>query len=74
MKKITIYIDNRTGDVIVEHEVAMDKMEVFSALGAATQIIYQKVMEEEARRRQVTSTQLENIVRLMAKQDKPEMN
>lgn len=74
MKTITIYFDSRSGDIVVEHAQNVDKMEIFHALASATQIVYQGVMDEEARKRAMETSQVEKLIRLMAKQRNPKMN
>lgn len=65
MKIINIYI-NKNGEVVVEHDRTLTHMEIFNALARATNIVYQSIMEEEARKRAIEVSDMERIARVMA--------
>lgn len=74
MKKVTIYYNTQTGEVVVEHVPTLDKMEIFEAMATGMRIVFQQVMEIEARKRDIDANDMEKIARLMAKQKEPKMN
>lgn len=73
MKKIVVYID-KEGQVVVEYEPTLDAMEVFQALGISMNAVYTKIMEQEASKRTLEAKELEDLIRLLAKQKNPKLN
>lgn len=71
--KIIIYIDNQ-GRISVDVPPSMDLPQCIGVFAAATKIVYDVIVEEEARKRAIEKSEMDELVRILLKQKNPKLN
>ena len=71
--RITIFID-RQGRLVVDVPPGMDLAQGISMFAEATKILYNEIIEEEARKRAIEKSEMDELVRILLKQKNPKLN
>lgn len=72
-KKITIYIDAQDR-IVVDVPPTMDLAKAISVFAEATRILYNVIVEDEARKRAIEKSEMDSLIQLLTKQKNPKMN